>query len=113
MRLGVLALALVLVVLPLSAEAQRAGKVYRIGILSAGPVAPRAHQWDAFRQGLRELGYVEGRNILVEMRAPRVEGGSHDELAADLVRLKVESSSPPPRRPFWPLSERRARSPSS
>ena len=90
MRLGVLALALGLVALSPSAEAQQAGKIPRIGVISAGPVAPRAHQWGAFRQGLRELGYVEGRNIVVEMRAPEVEGGSHDALAADLVRLNVD-----------------------
>lgn len=90
MRLGVLALALALVAVSPSAEAQQAGKVPRIGVISAGPVAPRAHQWAAFREGLRELGYVEGRNILVEMRAPEVEGGSHDVLAADLVRLNVD-----------------------
>ena len=90
MCLGVLILALVLFAPPLSAEAQQAGKVYRIGILSAGPVAPRAHQWDAFRQGLLDLGYVEGRNLLLEVRAPKAEGGSHDELAADLVRLQVD-----------------------
>lgn len=90
MRLGVLAVALGLVALSPSAEAQQAGKIPRIGVISAGPVAPRAHQWGAFRQGLRELGYVEGRNIVVEMRAPEVEGGSHDALAADLVRLNVD-----------------------
>ena len=74
---------------PFPASAQTS-QISRIGVISAGPVAPRAHQWDAFRRGLRELGYVEGQNIIIEMRAPEVEGGSHDALAEDLVRLKVD-----------------------
>lgn len=74
---------------PFPASAQTS-KPPRIGVISAGPVAPRAHQWEAFRRGLRELGYVEGQNVIVEMRAPEVEGGSHDVLAAELVRLKVD-----------------------
>jgi ABC-type uncharacterized transport system substrate-binding protein len=72
-----------------TAEAQQATKPPRIGILSAGPLPPRKHQWEAFRQGLRELGYVEGENIVIEFRAPQEEGGRHEDLAADLARLKV------------------------
>ena len=45
------------------AEAQQPKKVPRIGILPPGPISERVHLWDAFRQGLRELGYVEGQNI--------------------------------------------------
>ncbi len=51
---------------PLSARAQQAGKVYRIGFLSPGP-GPSSST-EAFRQGLRELGYVEGRNVIIEYR---------------------------------------------
>ena len=56
-----------------SAEAQQPKKVPRIGILPPGPISERVHLWDAFRQGLRELGYVEGHNIALEFRAA---GGS-------------------------------------
>jgi len=52
-------------------------------------MAPREHQWAAFRQGLLELGYVEGRNIILEFRVPK-EGVSADTLVADLVRLNVD-----------------------
>jgi putative ABC transport system substrate-binding protein len=79
-----------LLVVSLAAEVQPAGKVYRIGCIPGGPLAPRLHQWDAFRQTLRELGWVEGQNIALEFRAPAQEGDAFDELAADLVRLQVD-----------------------
>ena len=73
--------------LPLSA--QQAGKVYRVGFLWDGPdVFPDA--MEAFRQGLRELGYVEGRNIAIEYRWARGEPERIRELAEELVRLKVD-----------------------
>jgi putative ABC transport system substrate-binding protein len=75
---------------PALARAQEVGKVYRIGILPAGPLAPRAHQYAAFRRGLRDLGYVEGQNIALEFRPPAQEGGQFDGLAVELVRLKVD-----------------------
>jgi len=74
---------------PLAAAAP-AGRVPRIGILPGGPLAPRVHQWDAFRQTLRELGYTEGQNIILEFRPPAREGDPFENLAADLVRLKVD-----------------------
>jgi hypothetical protein len=53
---------LVLGVLPApAAPAQPAGTIPRVGILLPGPLAPRVHQWDTFRQVFRELGYTEGR----------------------------------------------------
>ncbi len=88
--LAVAALALSLLMAPLAVEAQPAGRVYRIGILLPGPLAPRMHQWDAFRQTLRELGYTEGQNIILEFRPPAQEGDPLEDLAADLVRLKVD-----------------------
>jgi len=75
---------------PFVATAQQTAKVYRIGCLPGGPLAPRAHQWDAFRQALRALGWVEGQNMTLEFRPPAREGDPFDELAADLVRLKVD-----------------------
>jgi putative ABC transport system substrate-binding protein len=55
---------------PMVAQAQLQAKVFRIGILSSASVtSPEAvHIWDAFFQGLRELGYVDGRNIVIEGR---------------------------------------------
>jgi len=68
------------------AEAQKPAKVPRIGVLS-GPIDPGV---EAFRQGLRELSYVEGKNITIEHRS--AEGKLHrlPDLAAELVRLKVD-----------------------
>src|SRR5262245_45231945 len=59
-RRTILGLAVALLAAPRATAAQPAGKVYRVGCIPAGPLAPRAHQWDAFRQTLRELGWVEG-----------------------------------------------------
>ena len=75
---------------PLVGEAQQAGKLPRIGYLSLGSAEFDKRRVVAFQQGLRELGYVEGKNILVEQRyaAGRVE--RFQELAAELVRLKVD-----------------------
>ncbi len=74
---------------PLAAGAQQAGKVPQVGILSAGPLAPRMYRWEAFRQHLRELGYTEGQNIALVFRAPEREGVPLDEVAAELMRAKV------------------------
>jgi len=73
---------------PLAAEAQQAaGKVHRIGMLASSPSEPLL---EAFRQGLRELGYVEGRNITIEYRWVEGQNERLPGLAADLVRLKVD-----------------------
>jgi putative ABC transport system substrate-binding protein len=78
---------------PFAAGAQPAGKVYRIGLLSTLPPGTTgvARLWEAFMQGLRELGYVEGENLVIERRyAPEGQPDKLPELAADLVRLKVD-----------------------
>jgi putative ABC transport system substrate-binding protein len=83
------ALSALLFALCLSAEAQQPKKVPRIGILS--PLSSSADDLlDAFRQGLRELGYVEGRNIVIEYRSAEGRNDRLPELAAELVRLKVD-----------------------
>ena len=88
----IIILALGTLAAPLAAEGQPAGKVPRIGFLVAASASDSAYARliDAFRQGLRDLGYVEGRNILIEYR---YAGESHEQLpalAAELVRLKVD-----------------------
>lgn len=81
---GVLAASLV-------AEAQPAARGYRIGVLLAAPAPTVAPHLEALRQQLRELGYLEGQNLALELRwmTTAAEGGL-DRLAADLVRSKVD-----------------------
>lgn len=91
-----------LVAAPPNANAQQPPKVFRIGILGIyPPTSPEyAHLWNAFDQGLRELGYVEGQNIAVERRFMEGQAERLPELAAELVRLKVDvivaAGQPPP-----------------
>jgi putative ABC transport system substrate-binding protein len=94
-RLTALAtLALALLAAPHAGEAQQAGKVYRIGILGTAPPGSNpaaAHLSGVLLQGLQDLGYVEGRNLVIERRYPP-EGKTEElpALAADLVRIKVD-----------------------
>jgi len=83
-----LTLGAMLLALCLPAEAQQQGKVYRIGYLVArSALEPRD---EAFRQGLRDLGYVEGKDIIIEYRFGGGEREQIPKLAAELVRLKVD-----------------------
>jgi putative ABC transport system substrate-binding protein len=79
---------------PLAAEAQeqKAGKVFRLGILGTSPPTDpaAARLWGVFFQRLRELGYVEGQNLTVERRFSEGRAERLPDLAADLVRLKVD-----------------------
>src|SRR6266852_681822 len=77
-----------IVVAPFSAEAQQAAKVARIGYLALN-LAASPHQHEAFRQGLRDLGYVEGRNLVIESRSAEGKLERFPALAAELVALKV------------------------
>jgi putative ABC transport system substrate-binding protein len=84
-------LTLAILVAPLASEAQPATHVYRIGRLSSGnPPAGPDPSMEAFRQGLRELGYVEGQNLVLESRYAEGSEERLRELAAELVRLPVE-----------------------
>jgi putative ABC transport system substrate-binding protein len=86
-KIFVLALSALLLTLCSSAEAQQAKKVPRIGYLAGDPQSP-SHE--AFRQGLRDIGYVEGQSILIEWRYAGDKPDRLPELAAELVRLKVD-----------------------
>jgi putative ABC transport system substrate-binding protein len=72
------------------AEAQQPPKVPRIGYLSANSASTNPTRIEAFRQGLRELGYVEGKNIVIESRYADGKPDRVPVLAAELVRLKVD-----------------------
>ena len=72
------------------AEAQQPKKVARIGFLTAATRTGYQHLTESFLQGLRELGYVEGQNISIEYRWADGNFERLPELAADLVRLKVD-----------------------
>jgi putative tryptophan/tyrosine transport system substrate-binding protein len=80
-----------LVLAPLAAEAQQPGQVPRVGYISPGSSSDpfRQRRFEAFRQGLRELGYVEGRNVVLEPRWAEGQYARYPVLAADLVRLNV------------------------
>src|SRR5713226_6010620 len=86
---GFLAILVLLVGCAGMAEAQQPKKVPRIGVLSPGFPGP-SPLLDAFRQGLRELGYVEGQNIAFEYRFAEAKPEPLPDLAAELVRLKVD-----------------------
>src|SRR5437762_13934902 len=72
------------------ANAQQPTKVPRIGYLTASSLSANAARIEAFRQGLRELGYVEGKNIVIEYRHAEGKFDRLPALAAELVRLKVD-----------------------
>ena len=75
---------------PLAVEAQQPGRVPRIGVLSLTSPSDRPPLLDAFRQGLRELGWVEGQNIVIDYRYAEGRVDRLPDLAAELVRLKVD-----------------------
>ena len=79
-----------LIAAPLAARAQQGGKVYRIGILEAIPAAQNAANLDALRKGLRDLGYVEGRNLVIEYRSADGRAERFPDLASELVGLKAD-----------------------
>lgn len=81
-----------------AADAQQTGKIFRIGFLDPSTAAGSAVLVEAFRQELRKLGWIEGKNIVIEYRFAEQKAERLAELAAELVRLKVDlifASSPP------------------
>jgi len=81
----------VLLAAPLAAEAQQVGKVWRIGLLEYSvPDPDREALWNAFRQRMRELGYVEAQNVAFEPRWAHDDDDRLSKLAAELAGLKVD-----------------------
>jgi len=91
MRLAAIAATFVLFSAPLAVEAQQPGKVVRIGLLDYGASNPSSDaRWKAFRDRLRELGYVEGQNVVFEPRWGNGHVARLPSLAAELVNIKVD-----------------------
>jgi putative ABC transport system substrate-binding protein len=86
----IIALAAVASGAPLTASAQQKGKVWRMGFLGAATASGFAGRVEALRAGLRDLGYVEGKNLVIEYRWAEGKFERLPELAAELVRLKVD-----------------------
>jgi hypothetical protein len=89
-RLAVVLLALGLLAAPLAVEAQGPGKVPRVGYVWARVSSEDQRTWEVAQQGLRELGYVEGQNIALEVRWAEGRYERLPALVAELVRLKVD-----------------------
>jgi ABC-type uncharacterized transport system substrate-binding protein len=89
-KITVLALSAMLFALCVPAHAQQPKKVPHVGVLAGGSAASDAARIEALRQGLRELGYVEGKNLVIEYQYANGKTDRLTELAARLVDLKVE-----------------------
>jgi ABC-type uncharacterized transport system substrate-binding protein len=89
-KITVLTLCVMLFALSSSTHAQLTGKIFRIGYLDASTASGSAVLVDAFRQELSKLGWIEGKNITIEYRFGDGKSKRRPELAADLVRLKVD-----------------------
>ena len=89
-KITILAITFAIVAFTQPAYAQQTGKVYRIGFLTSGPVTSYKHRLAAFRDGLRSLGYVEGKNIVIEARYAEGRRKRLPGLAMQLVRLKPD-----------------------
>jgi putative ABC transport system substrate-binding protein len=87
---GIVALVIAFAMCGAVAEAQQAGKIFRIGYLDPSTASGRATLLDTFRQELGKLGWIEGKNITIEYRFAEQKPHRLPELVADLVRLKVD-----------------------
>jgi len=96
MRIGLAVVLAITLFAPIVVEAQQAGKVYRIGVLSSGAPAdvagpePGSPIFRGFLQGLRELGYTEGQNVVIERRSAEDMLDRVPAIAAELARLHVD-----------------------
>src|SRR5438093_4659060 len=89
-KIRVLTLCALLAALCASAEAQQPAKIPRIGFLDTSTASGSAVLWNAFREEMRKLGWIEGKNIAIDYRFAEQKPERLPELAADLVRLKVD-----------------------
>src|SRR5262245_29398674 len=89
-RIFVRLLAIILLATAPAAEAQQAGKVFHIGFLDGGTASGMTAHLQAFLQELSKLGWIEGKNIAIEYRFAEQKNERLPELAAELVRLKVD-----------------------
>src|SRR5215471_15237972 len=85
-----IAVTVMLLAVAVIAQAQQPKKIPRVGYVFSFTPAEGRHLWEACRQGLRELGYVEGQNIILEPRWAEGRYERHDDLVTDLVRLNVD-----------------------
>lgn len=76
--------------MPFAADAQQVQRVYRVGVLETISPALNAANFDAFRHGLRALGYIEGQNLVIEYRSADGDASRFPALATELVRLQVD-----------------------
>ena len=84
------ALSALLFALCVSAHAQQSGKIFRIGYLDTSTASASAVRLEAFRQEMSKLGWIEGKNITIEHRFAEGKNDRLPDLAAQLVRLKVD-----------------------
>jgi putative ABC transport system substrate-binding protein len=89
-KITILALSAMLSAPCVPADAQQAEKIFRIGILDPSTVSGSAVLWEAFRQELIKLGWIEGKNITVEYRFAEQKNERAPELVTDLLRIKVD-----------------------
>jgi ABC-type uncharacterized transport system substrate-binding protein len=75
---------------PLAVRAQQPGRVWRIGVLETTSIALNAANFEALRQSLRELGYIEEQNLIIEYRSAEGRGEQFANLAADLLHLNID-----------------------
>src|SRR5258708_33379275 len=75
---------------PVAARARQPGRVWRIGVLETTSMALNAANFEAFRQSLRDLGYIEEQNLIIEYRSAEGRGERFADLAADLLRLNID-----------------------
>jgi putative ABC transport system substrate-binding protein len=89
-RTVILAVGSSLLAMPFASQAQTPAKVWRIGMLDTTSTTLNAANLEAFRQGLRELGYAEGRNLIIEYRSTDGRIERFVDLAVELVGMKVD-----------------------
>src|SRR5262249_32025817 len=75
---------------PVAARGQQPGRVWRIGMLETTSMELNAANFEAFRQRLRDLGYIEEQNLIIEYRSAEGRGERFADLAADLLRLNID-----------------------